>query len=348
MLPEGLELREFDPQAATDAEFVALNALQNRVLAETRPYYPPATLSETIAAQTHKRSTMRRREWAVWHGAVMIAAAGMEIYVGQTNQHLAEIWISVLPEWRRRTIGTHLLARIADGVQAEDRRLIMASTSSNSPAGGRFLERLGAEAALRASQNQLVVSELDRPRMQVWLQQAESLKVEFELGIWEGRFPEEEIAAIARLHELMNTAPRGDLQIEDQTYSIEEMREWEGSMAAQNQERWTMYVRRRASGELAGYTEVFWSPNHPDVLGQGDTGVAPAYRNRGLGRWLKAAMIEKVIRERPSVQTVRTGNADANAAMLKINHEMGFKLLHTWQHWQVSLGQVESYLAGRS
>ena len=49
-----------------------------------------------------------------------------------------------------------------------------------------------------------------------------------------------------------------------------------------------------------------WNPNRPELLGQGMTGVFPQYRNRGLGRWLKAAMLDKVLKERPQVKYVRT------------------------------------------
>jgi GNAT superfamily N-acetyltransferase len=74
------------------------------------------------------------------------------------------------------------------------------------------------------------------------------------------------------------------------------------------------------------------------------TGVFPQYRNKGLGRWLKAAMLERVMRERPEVKVVRTGNADSNAAMLKINHELGFKPYMASAIWQVELDKVREYL----
>ena len=73
--------------------------------------------------------------------------------------------------------------------------------------------------------------------------------------------------------------------------------------------------------------------------------MLPEYRNHGLGRWLKAAMLAKVARERPLVRWVRTDNATTNAPMLKINEELGFRPYRGESVWQVDLEQVRAYLA---
>jgi GNAT superfamily N-acetyltransferase len=91
-------------------------------------------------------------------------------------------------------------------------------------------------------------------------------------------------------------------------------------------------------------TEVFWSPDQSETLQQGDTGVFPEHHNHGLGRWLKAAMVEKVLRDRPQIKRIRTGNAPSNAPMLRINEQMGFKPSKSVFMGQVEVGKVMEYL----
>ncbi len=72
----------------------------------------------------------------------------------------------------------------------------------------------------------------------------------------------------------------------------------------------------------------------------------PDYRKRGLSRWLKAAMLTKILRELPEARVIRTGNANSNVPMLKINNELGFKPFISRPAWQVETETVEKYLAG--
>jgi len=125
----------------------------------------------------------------------------------------------------------------------------------------------------------------------------------------------------------------------------EPIREFEKSARARGNQSWMMYAREKGSRKIAGWTDVSWNPNRPEFLQQQGTAVFPEFQNRGLGRWLKAAMLEKVLRERPQVRYVRTGNADMNAPMLKINTELGFKPYRSHYAWQVETAKVLDYLA---
>jgi mycothiol synthase len=74
------------------------------------------------------------------------------------------------------------------------------------------------------------------------------------------------------------------------------------------------------------------------------TGVFPQSRKKGLGRWLKAAMLAKVLNGLPQVKYIRTAKANSNTGMLKINPELGFKPYTADTLWQVDLQNVLDYL----
>ena len=81
-------------------------------------------------------------------------------------------------------------------------------------------------------------------------------------------------------------------------------------------------------------------------MNQGITAVWPEYRGKRLGRWIKAKMLQKLLAERPAVTIVRTENADVNAAMLKINTELGFRPYMAEKVWQVPSETAKAYLRG--
>ena len=167
----------------------------------------------------------------------------------------------------------------------------------------------------------------------------------FTLGFWDGPYPEEQLEDIAALNDVMNTAPRENLDMEDMHFTPEQIRQMEQQMAASGTQRWTLYASEEETGRFAGFTEVFWNPNRPQIVGQGGTGVFPEFRGKGLGRWLKAAMLDRVMRERPEAKFVRTGNANSNAAMLGINQALGFQPYISRCVWQIETEKALAYLA---
>jgi GNAT superfamily N-acetyltransferase len=341
-----IEIRAWDFRNATDDEVAAFNRCSNRMRAERLPDDPPIPVEETSQGLKNFPEYLQMTVWTAWSTEEPeIVAYGLAQYSLEDNLHMATFGISVLPEFRRQGLGRAFLSRVVQVASEQDRRLLITNTTGRIPAGEAFMQRIGAEKGLETHINQLVIADLDRDLLRQWQERAQERGAGFELGLWEGRYPEEDIDAIVELHSLLNQQPLGDLDLEDFTYSAENLRQTEKTTFARGNERWTLFVREVESGRFAGYTEVLWNPNRSAIIGQGMTGVFPEFRNRGLGRWLKAAMLDKILAERPQARFVRTGNADMNAPMLKINDELGFKPYIAEAVWQVETEKVGEYLS---
>ena len=86
------------------------------------------------------------------------------------------------------------------------------------------------------------------------------------------------------------------------------------------------------------------NPKKPAYLNQGITAVWPEYRGRGIGRYLKAAMLQKMLAERPEVRFIRTDNAETNAPMRKINTELGFAPYRADYLWQAETARLKEFV----
>ena len=340
-----LAIEPLDIRSASDAELAFAHDFFSKMRAERHPHDTPIPFEEDLARWRSLPPFVQLTSYTAWdpdHTA-LVALGTVVIINMEENRHLAQVELEVLPEYRQQGLGKRLLGLLAEVAEREGRTLMLIGTHGRILAGEAFMERLGAHRGLESHTNQLDLRDLDRGLLQRWLDQAASLADDFELGLWEGEYPEGQMDEIAALYEVMNSQPRGTLQAEDVHFTPEQVRHMQAQILSTGGDHWTLYVRDRATGALAGFTDVVWNPNRPELLQQGNTGVFPQYRHRGLGRWLKAAMLDKTLRERPQVRYVRTHNADSNAAMLRINHELGFKPYSSSAMWQVETARALDY-----
>ena len=339
-----MRIEQIDVKHATSEQYAAINGLGNVIRTERMPDDPPMPLDEEIRRLQNVPPVVDLHVWLAWDGDRVVADGNIEVLRTEENKHLVEGHINVRPEYRRRGLGTRLLAQLADATKREGRTMMIGFTYGTIPAGDAFMRRLGATVGLETHTNQLDLKDLSKGLIPLWLDRAKERASGFDLILWTNGYPEEDLEAISRVWDSMNRAPRGALQMEDFHFTPEHARDFARSDRERGNEIWSMVVRERATGNLAGFSEVSWHRNRPEVVQQRGTGVLAEYQNLGLGRWLKAAMLEKILGERPQVKRVRTGNADSNAPMLKINTELGFRPYISHQIWQIELAQVQAYL----
>jgi mycothiol synthase len=342
------DIRSIDLRAAGDSEYARLNALKNAMRHEALPEDPPWPADEEMRRFQSMPALKDNTAWVAWDEAHknILALAQADFFLTGDNPRVLWFSIEVLPKARQQGLGRELLRRVARHAREQGRDLLTVDSHDRAPGGPAFLARIGAIKGLVEALNQVRVADLDRDLIHRWLERRAELSTEFELGFWDVPYPKERLPDLAGLlQEVANDQPRDALQMEDINYTPELMQQYDDEQRAGGDQRWTLYAVHRPKGLLAGITEVSWNPNRPAILWQGFTGVMPAFRGRGLGRWLKAEMLTRVLRDRPQLQVIRSGNADSNAPMLKINRALGFERYVAWATWQVELEKVELYLA---
>ncbi len=337
-----------DVRALTDAEIAEANDFNNACRAESHPEDPPTPLDIAMTAmRAIPEHVVINEFWARSDGR-LIGSGQAVWFTAEENAHLAQVGLNVLAEHRRRGIATELLSRVVEVVDRAGRTMLMGTSTERVPDGGAFAERVGAEVAIRTHTNRLLLSDVDPEMIDRWVAEGPGRAPGYSLVTIDGAYPDDLIEAILDLGEVMNTAPRDDLDMEDWHVTVEEARAGEAQFFAVGGERWYIAARHDASGVLAGFTELFYNRREDARIGwQGGTGVRPEHRGHALGKWLKAANLRRVLDEWTDIVEIRTGNSDSNDAMLGINKALGFKPYYSETGWQIPVAKVKAYLDAR-
>lgn len=114
------------------------------------------------------------------------------------------------------------------------------------------------------------------------------------------------------LTELLRLIPWEDAEHGELIYTPDTLRESYAPLKATDGVH-HVYLAREPDGSISGLTEVMKYRHEPGFVRQGFTGVQPAAQGRGLGKWLKGAMLEHVRAVHPDTVYVTTENAGSNA-----------------------------------
>ena len=338
-----------DPRQDSDDTIAERVAYSNVLQAEILPDEPPTPVELAIAStrsmpKRYRILSVRARSA---DGKLVGAASAAVDPDVKENLDLMFLNLSVLPDHRRRGLGSQLLAHLLGFAAAEGRTRLLGRTNERVPAGGEFARALGAEPKQAGHVNHLMLDGVDRQLLDRWAAEGPMRAQGYELVGFDNRVPDDMLDDFVDLVHVMNTMPRDDLEVEDEQVTPAQIREREERHAAVGGEDWTLVARHVESGALAGFTDLGWNPSNPSVMWVGATGVKPEHRGKALGKWLKAVMTIRVLDERPEVTEIRTGNADSNDAMLGINRQMGYKPLIADTTWEVGLAELQKRLSGR-
>jgi mycothiol synthase len=329
-----------------DGLLAELYAVRGELHAEAMPDDPRMPLAGEIAEFRHLP--------AAEDGIVLVArdpggaiggyASGGWHYLPGWD-HVLRTHVAVLPGTRRQGLGRLLLDRASAVAQRRGLRLVTGVTKDNVTAGAGFCAALQAEKAMVTEENRLDLRGADQVLVDRWLADGPRRAPAYRLLFVAGPTPPELADEAAAVLNVMNTAPRENLDVSDVRMTPELLSQYDEAASATGAQRRAYYAVEEKSGRFVGLSDITVRPQLPDRVWVGDTAVDPAHRGQGLGKWLKAAITRHILDDLPEARWVITWNAGSNAPMLAINHELGFRPVAVYTTWQIPVAALQARLA---
>jgi GNAT superfamily N-acetyltransferase len=322
-----IEIREFDP-----ADETALRAWWEvgRAATAERPGTPWPEWAQSRRALPAPNPERRTTMLLACAGGAPVGASMLMEYLRE-NQHAVGIDVYVVPEHRRRGVGTALLADLESRAVAAGRPTVLCEAFV--PPGGRgpaaeFARARGYVLASRESIKELDAEAYRARRAGL----AATLRHEdagYRLVTFDTVCPEEHVASFGRLlGTLMAEIPMGELDLRDSEWTPERVRAFEQRQASIGRHVVTA-LAIAPDGSVAGSSDVRVNevaPTHGEV---GITLVDPAHRGHRLGLALKLATHDLALATWSGCRSFTTSNADVNTHMNAVNEAMGYRPLET-------------------
>ncbi|MEY9965906.1 GNAT superfamily N-acetyltransferase [Streptacidiphilus sp. MAP12-16] len=292
--------------------------------------------ASTAATLRAGRPGTRALRWLAWEGDSVVGIALLRLFDEKDRDHLGRFRIQVHPERRRHGVGTALLAEVRGAALADGRASLIARAGTGAP-GDAFLAASGAALALESVLLRLRVADCDQAALRATVRAASP---GYHLVRWPGVAPGDLIGTFAAAREAMNDMPTDALDHGRTSWDEERVRGVAQAIAARGDTLLTV-AALGLDGEgqevVAGFSEIVLPAGDPTRARQSDTAVLKAHRGRGLGLWVKAAMLQWLLGAHPEVQEVATACAVSNTHMIAINEQLGFRPHGGERHYQLAL-----------
>jgi len=272
-------------------------------------------------------------------------AVGRAIYEYNTegSADAAYFAIEVLPKFRRRGIGTALLAHLESFAAADSRSSHHVYAISQELPGDRLASPTGFGSVALADdgvrfllKNGFQLEQVERSSklalpvapstMAALLKAAVAASgPDYRVHTFVDRTPPEWLQDMAMLQTRMSTdAPSAGMDEVEDVWTVQRMLDYEERHAAGPRSALITMVEHIPSARLAGFTSLSVPPELHRTVTQEDTIVLNEHRGHRLGMLMKLANIEHLERVAPGHPSISTSNAEENRPMLSVNEAVGF------------------------
>lgn len=323
--------------APTEAQLAQWQDVVAAAWAHDRPDEPMPDQAPACARAPGPRPASGGRMWAAVDAAGRMCGV-VCLRLPADRERAGEVDVQVLPGFRRRGIGTLLLAVAADGLRAWGCKTVVAQVLAGTSAVP-FLEARGFQCVLSLRALLLRTADVDPARLAALVRAG---RPGYRLLRWVGLVPDNLARELATAKRAMVEPPTGG----PFAWDADRVRDMARAVAARGDVLYTVAALHGPAGapRIAGFTEVVVPSGTPHRAAQHDTAVVPEHRGRRLGIWVKADMLRWLLAERPQVREIETENADDNAHMLAVNLRLGFRPVHDYLDYQADISGLPSAL----
>ena len=280
-----------------------------RIVSIVTPDYPTSIDEIRWAEQAYPGG----KRFIAWLDGVPVGVGGTgRVYV--YAEDYPGLWgnISVLPEFRRRGIGSVLLAAMSEVARDAGKTMLVGRTTSDHPESIAFLEHHGYIEHERMKAVRLDLAGIEPPAVDppdgIAITSLEA-QPDLVAGVY--------AVAVESLPDIPGDGPMapGD---------IDEFRKRDVDRDAAPPGGFVVAVET-ATERVVGYANLVLVPGNPRIAWHGMTAVARAWRGRGVATALKRATIGWAAAN--GLEALETANDVANAPMRAVNHRLGYRPL---------------------
>lgn len=320
----------------TGAQLHDWHQVLTAALGHDLPGDPVPSRDDMSARLTTANAYSRKLLWLARNTAgTPVGTAALRLFDEPGRSHLASLELYSHPAHRRLGAGSALLSTAVEAAHGDGRRSLITRTTVGT-AGDRFLATRAFTPVLKLTWRRLRLDAMDAAAIG-------SLAAErhrgYRLEAWEGVAPDGLIDAFARAKQAMDDVPTGGIDFGHVPWDAERVRSVAEVFAKRGEQLITMTAVSDTDGSVAGYTELAVPGDGTGRAQQYDTAVVPGHRGHGLGRWVKASMIQRIAAELPGVTEIETDNADDNRHMVAINAGLGFVPVRQTVEYQLRLSE---------
>ncbi|MBC3842495.1 GNAT family N-acetyltransferase [Streptacidiphilus sp. 4-A2] len=249
----------------------------------------------------------------------------------------ARFRIEVHPGHRRQGVGSALLAALRAEAVAEGRPSLLVAAPAGT-AAERALTAWGFAPGSELVRLRLRVADCDQAALRATVKAASE---GYHLVRWQGVVPADLVAPYTEARNAMADMPgegAGPARASWDEAWVRAMAEVAATRGDALLTVAALYLDEQGQEAVAGFSEIVLKAGGGPSARQSDTAVVRAHRGRGLGLWVKAAMLQWLLGAHPEVAEVTTVCADSNRHMIAINEQLGFETAGRETEFRLPLG----------